>query len=152
MLFTPTNWMNVWTRGFTPVSYINLKIVIRKNSQIPVKVKKKKVSDCEHFTPSSPFSQPILFGKKWLNQRTFHSSNILVLRRCLSDTYNIQNWHQANSFCSHTSGVIFHNCKNSKYKNNITKIWTFHLGKSFGKINMYINSIYTGKLKLFQYF
>ena len=52
MFFTPTNWMNVWTRGFTPVSYINL--VIRENSQIPVKVKKKKkVSDCEHFTLSS---------------------------------------------------------------------------------------------------
>ena len=239
--------MNVWTRGFTPVSYINL--VIRENSQIPVKVKKKKkVSDCEHFTlsstaatakslqscptlcdpingsppgspvtgileartlewvaisfsnagkwkvkvklisriwllatpwtaayraapsmgfsrqeywsgvplpsptPSSTFSQSILFGKKGLNQRIFHSSNILVPRRLLSDTYNIQNWHQANSLCSHTSGVIFHNCKHSKCKDNVTKIWNFHLGKSFGKINMYINSIYTGKLKLFQYF
>ena len=42
MFFTPTNWMNVWTRGFTPVSYRNLKMVIRKNSQMPVKVKKKK--------------------------------------------------------------------------------------------------------------
>lgn len=148
MLFTPTNWMNVWTRGFTPVSYINLKMAIRKNSQIPKK-KKKRLVIVNIFTPSPPLSQSILFGKKRLNQRIVHSSNMLVLRRCLSDTHNIQNWHQANSFCSHTSGVIFHNCKNSKYKNNVTKIWTFHLGKSFGKINMYINSIYTGKLKLF---
>ena len=86
MFFTPTNWMNVWTRGFTPVSYRNLKMVIRKNSQIPVKVKKKKISDCEHFTPSSTFSQSILFRKTWLNQRIFHSSNILVPTRFLLDT------------------------------------------------------------------
>lgn len=63
MLFTPTNWMNVWTRGFTPVSYINLKMAIRKNSQIPVKVKKKRLVIVNTLHRVLPFHNLSYLGK-----------------------------------------------------------------------------------------